>query len=69
MGYGIESFKNYDTSCHPMCLELVLQILVIFYAISVIIFMIVMASHEMQVRGLIDFGFVYLRFLVKCFIL
>jgi hypothetical protein len=69
MGCGIESFKNYDTSYHSMCLELVLRILVIFDAISAIISMIVMANHEMQVCGLIDFGFVYLRLLVKCFIL
>jgi len=60
-----------------MCLELVLWILVIFDVISIVISMIVgmhtnnfvMANHGMQVCGLLDFGFVCLRFLIKCFIL
>jgi hypothetical protein len=60
-----------------MCFELVPHILVIFDAISIIISMIVgmctnnfvMANHKMQVCGLIDFGFVCLKFIVKCFIL
>jgi hypothetical protein len=77
MDCGTKSLKNYDINNHPMCLELVLWILVIFYAIFVVISMIVgmhtnnfiMANHEMQVCGLLDFGFVCLRFLIKCFIL
>jgi hypothetical protein len=68
-GLWHRKFQNLCTSYHPMCLELVLWILAIFDAISAIISMIVMANHEMQVCGLIDLGFVCIRFLIKCFIL
>jgi hypothetical protein len=77
MSCGTKSFKNYDTNNHPMCFELFLWILVIilchffcyFHDCWHVYNNFAMITHEMHVCGSIDFGFVCLRFLVKCFIL
>jgi hypothetical protein len=71
MVYGIDGFKNYDTNSNQCVLNQFHKYwLILSNVISTIISMIVgmrtnnfvMANHEMQINGLIDYGFVCLKF-------